>query len=236
MLSGRITSPLRTQVDGKTIKAQIWDTAGQERYRAITSAYYRGAVGALLVYDITKAGRSQFILEACVKGFSSYQGPDTAAAGRTLPLDGDMFRALNKHGSMFSRGDGVRHEVNLAMVGKLLAACWEVCSTASRGLHFKHRRSRHLSLDKHNIRAMEEQVVDFGQDKDVQGGRTRRREGPLRQSNGLQAKWPIGRRFRHAEEAAGRKKPIRFIINYMAIPLQSTGLLYVGSSVVPPLT
>uniref|UniRef100_A0A672JRS3 small monomeric GTPase n=1 Tax=Salarias fasciatus TaxID=181472 RepID=A0A672JRS3_SALFA len=42
------------QVDGKTVKAQIWDTAGQERYRAITSAYYRGAVGALLVYDIAK--------------------------------------------------------------------------------------------------------------------------------------------------------------------------------------
>ncbi|CAL4892770.1 unnamed protein product [Urochloa decumbens] len=42
------------QMEGKTIKAQIWDTAGQERYRAITSAYYRGAVGALLVYDITK--------------------------------------------------------------------------------------------------------------------------------------------------------------------------------------
>lgn len=41
-------------VDGKRIKAQIWDTAGQERYRAITSAYYRGAVGALLVYDIAK--------------------------------------------------------------------------------------------------------------------------------------------------------------------------------------
>ncbi|EEP79272.1 GTP-binding protein ypt3 [Uncinocarpus reesii 1704] len=42
------------QVDSKTIKSQIWDTAGQERYRAITSAYYRGAVGALLVYDISK--------------------------------------------------------------------------------------------------------------------------------------------------------------------------------------
>ena len=41
-------------IDGKTIKAQIWDTAGQERYRAITSAYYRGAVGALVVYDVTK--------------------------------------------------------------------------------------------------------------------------------------------------------------------------------------
>lgn len=42
------------QVEGRTVKAQIWDTAGQERYRAITSAYYRGAVGALLVYDVTK--------------------------------------------------------------------------------------------------------------------------------------------------------------------------------------
>ncbi|KAJ4978282.1 hypothetical protein NE237_009062 [Protea cynaroides] len=42
------------EIDGKTVKAQIWDTAGQERYRAITSAYYRGAVGALLVYDMTK--------------------------------------------------------------------------------------------------------------------------------------------------------------------------------------
>ncbi|CAN9514175.1 unnamed protein product [Ophioblennius macclurei] len=41
-------------LNGYTIKAQIWDTAGLERYRAITSAYYRGAVGALLVFDITK--------------------------------------------------------------------------------------------------------------------------------------------------------------------------------------
>ena len=40
---------------GQLIKTQIWDTAGQERYRAITSTYYRGAVGALVVYDITKA-------------------------------------------------------------------------------------------------------------------------------------------------------------------------------------
>ncbi len=46
------------QLQGKVVKAQIWDTAGQERYRAITSAYYRGAVGALLVYDITATGRS----------------------------------------------------------------------------------------------------------------------------------------------------------------------------------
>lgn len=41
-------------INRKSIKAQIWDTAGQERYRAVTSAYYRGALGAMLVYDITK--------------------------------------------------------------------------------------------------------------------------------------------------------------------------------------
>ncbi|XP_017255532.1 ras-related protein RABA3 [Daucus carota subsp. sativus] len=41
-------------INSKLIKAQIWDTAGQERYRAVTSAYYRGALGAMLVYDVTK--------------------------------------------------------------------------------------------------------------------------------------------------------------------------------------
>lgn len=40
--------------DNKTIEAHVWDTAGQEQYKAITAAYYRGAVGALLVYDITR--------------------------------------------------------------------------------------------------------------------------------------------------------------------------------------
>lgn len=42
-------------VENKLIKAQIWDTAGQEKYRAITNAYYRGAVGALTLYDITRS-------------------------------------------------------------------------------------------------------------------------------------------------------------------------------------
>ncbi|KAL3338071.1 hypothetical protein AABB24_030321 [Solanum stoloniferum] len=44
----------KININGKEVKAQIWDTAGQERFRAVTSAYYRGAVGALLVYDISR--------------------------------------------------------------------------------------------------------------------------------------------------------------------------------------
>ena len=43
------------KINKEVIKVEVWDTAGQERYRAITSSYYKGAKGAIIVYDITNA-------------------------------------------------------------------------------------------------------------------------------------------------------------------------------------
>ncbi|CAG8675340.1 2224_t:CDS:2, partial [Dentiscutata erythropus] len=52
------------ELDGKRIKLQIWDTAGQERFRTITTAYYRGATGILLVHDVTNERSFNSILNS----------------------------------------------------------------------------------------------------------------------------------------------------------------------------
>ncbi len=95
------------QTDGKTIKAQIWDTAGQERYRAITSAYYRGAVGALLVYDISKEATFQNV-ERWLKELK-----DHAEANIVIMLVGNkcdlkhLRRVSTDEGSSFSASNGI---------------------------------------------------------------------------------------------------------------------------------
>lgn len=55
------------KIGNKSVKLQLWDTAGQERFRSVTRSYYRGAAGALLVYDITKSVLSDYSIscESC---------------------------------------------------------------------------------------------------------------------------------------------------------------------------
>ncbi|KAG8690179.1 hypothetical protein FRC08_010614 [Ceratobasidium sp. 394] len=59
----------KMDVRGKKVKLSIWDTAGQERFRTITSSYYRGAQGIILVYDV--ANRESF--EALPRWFSELE-------------------------------------------------------------------------------------------------------------------------------------------------------------------
>ncbi|GJZ73063.1 Ras-related protein RabB1c [Tanacetum coccineum] len=59
-------------IENKPIKLQIWDTAGQESFRSITRSYYRGAAGALLVYDITRYGRIAYLENASAFVLSSF--------------------------------------------------------------------------------------------------------------------------------------------------------------------
>ncbi|KAM7537476.1 hypothetical protein Aperf_G00000076248 [Anoplocephala perfoliata] len=51
------------QVGGESLKLQIWDTAGQERFQCVTRSYYRGAVGALVVYDISSRETFNHVLD-----------------------------------------------------------------------------------------------------------------------------------------------------------------------------
>jgi small GTP-binding protein len=53
----------RCEVDGRQTKLQIWDTAGQERFRAVTRSYLRGAIGALLVFDLTSPPSFQAVAD-----------------------------------------------------------------------------------------------------------------------------------------------------------------------------
>mmetsp|Transcript_23589 Transcript_23589/g.35331 ORF Transcript_23589/g.35331 Transcript_23589/m.35331 type:complete len:206 (+) Transcript_23589:89-706(+) len=61
----------------KIVKLQIWDTAGQERFRTITSAYYRGADGVILVYDVTSMDSFKHV-EDWLEQVNKYASEDTA--------------------------------------------------------------------------------------------------------------------------------------------------------------
>jgi small GTP-binding protein len=107
-------TPTRTReqvsIEGKTIKAQIWDTAGQERYRAITSAYYRGAVGALLVYDITKEAS----FENVAKWLAELQ--ENATADITITMIGNKTDLHGARAVSTEQGRAYAEEQRLAFI------------------------------------------------------------------------------------------------------------------------
>jgi small GTP-binding protein len=95
-----------SRIKDKKIIIQIWDTAGQDRYKAITSAYYRSAVGAILVYDISK--RSSFAnLNKWVKELTDNTSLSTVVMVLANKLDLESSRVVStQEGKDFANSKG----------------------------------------------------------------------------------------------------------------------------------
>merc|ERR1712032_1080802 len=89
---------------GKKVKLTIWDTAGQERFRTLTSAYYRGAQGVILVYDITRRDTFDNIREWLkeVDIFTTKENVIKVLVGNKIDLDKSRKISRNE-GSDFAR-------------------------------------------------------------------------------------------------------------------------------------
>eukprot|EP01103_Thecamoeba_quadrilineata_P008322 TRINITY_DN1808_c0_g1_i1.p1 TRINITY_DN1808_c0_g1~~TRINITY_DN1808_c0_g1_i1.p1 ORF type:complete len:198 (+),score=25.40 TRINITY_DN1808_c0_g1_i1:57-650(+) len=96
-------------VNDKIIKMQIWDTAGQERFRTITSSYYRGAHGILVVYDVANLQSYQNVIQWLVEieRYAGEQSPVIVLIGNKCDLSKD--RAVNmSEAQNFAEEKGIR--------------------------------------------------------------------------------------------------------------------------------
>ncbi|CAJ0576384.1 unnamed protein product, partial [Mesorhabditis spiculigera] len=81
----------------KRVKLQIWDTAGQERYRTITTAYYRGAMGFILMYDITNEESFNSVQDWCtqIKTYS-WENAQVVLVGNKCDMDGERVVSMER--------------------------------------------------------------------------------------------------------------------------------------------
>ena len=96
------------EINGLKIKAQIWDTAGQERYRAITSMYYKGAKGGLIVFDLSSKSTFQNV----EKWFNEIK--KTADPTINLILIGNKSDLKDKRQISTEEGENKAKEMNVA--------------------------------------------------------------------------------------------------------------------------
>ena len=96
------------EVEGKQIKLQIWDTAGQERYDTITTSYYRGAKGIMLVYDITNS-KSFDNINRWMRNIQEYGNENVEKMIIGNKCDMEDKRVIPKeHGEMIARENGIQ--------------------------------------------------------------------------------------------------------------------------------
>jgi Rab family protein len=146
---------------GGTVKAQIWDTAGQERYRAITTAHYRRALGALLVYDITQE-KTFANVKKWMEELRDHADPDivimlvgnkvdlveAAPAERQVPTEAAE-RLAQEQGLLFSetsavKGTQVREafETLLSEISKRRSADPSISKSFGEGAHLRMQDSK----------------------------------------------------------------------------------------------
>ncbi|KAA0197106.1 Rab protein 8 [Fasciolopsis buskii] len=94
-------------IDGKKIKLQIWDTAGQERFRTITTAYYRGAMGIMLVYDVTN-GKSFKNIHLWMRNIDQHANQDVEKMLLGNKCDAtDLRQVTTEEGSQLASSFGI---------------------------------------------------------------------------------------------------------------------------------
>ncbi|KAI9257537.1 ras family-domain-containing protein [Helicostylum pulchrum] len=97
-----------TMNDGKQIKLQIWDTAGQESFRSITQSYYRGAAGALLVYDISRRETFEHV-STWLADVRKHANPHTTIVlvGNKCDLESKARQVTYEEGEKFARDNDI---------------------------------------------------------------------------------------------------------------------------------
>eukprot|EP00831_Metopus_contortus_P040561 TRINITY_DN31788_c0_g1_i1.p1 TRINITY_DN31788_c0_g1~~TRINITY_DN31788_c0_g1_i1.p1 ORF type:complete len:241 (+),score=31.47 TRINITY_DN31788_c0_g1_i1:142-864(+) len=76
MSLGVLFTTHRIEIEGNVVEAQLWDTAGQEIFKSLTKTYFTGAVGAMLVYDITKGISYKSIAQTWLEDLKSFSDPN----------------------------------------------------------------------------------------------------------------------------------------------------------------
>ena len=113
------------EINDKKIIVQIWDTAGQDRYKAITSAYYRAAVGAILVYDISKKS-SYESLTSWVKEIRDNTAEDVTVMLFGNKNDLENTRAVKlEEGEIFARKNNFLFREVSALTGENISEAFE---------------------------------------------------------------------------------------------------------------
>ncbi|CAO3690064.1 hypothetical protein G6F70_003411 [Rhizopus microsporus] len=97
-----------TVADGKQIKLQIWDTAGQESFRSITQSYYRGAAGALIVYDISRRETFEHV-SSWLADVRKHANPHTTIVlvGNKCDLENRARQVTREEGERFAKDNGI---------------------------------------------------------------------------------------------------------------------------------